>query len=176
MKQFYQVAAKFIRRDENGKDQKVTENYLLVAINFMEAEDRIHKELSVTVTGEFIVTKIAKSNLSEVIPSVGDRYYRGKIAFVILDENTGKSKRITQPVLVMADSVDQAEERIAKAYEDTTLGVDIIGVMESNIVEVFLEEKPAIDFKLNGDTIFSGSVTSGNTTANLSFLSGNVSI
>ena len=137
MKQFFQTTAKFIRRDENGKDQKVTKNYLLVAINFMDAEERISKELSATVTGEFIVTKIAKSNLSEVIPSVGDKYYRGKIAFVILDENTGKSKRITQPVLVMADSVDQAEERIAEAYNDTTLGVDIIGVMESNIVEVF---------------------------------------
>lgn len=141
MKQFFQTTAKFIRRDENGKECKITESYLVPAIIFAEAEERINRELSATVTSEFIVTKIAKSNLSEVIPSVGDKYYRGKIAFVVLDENSGKSKRITQPVLVMADSVDQAEERIAEAYKDTTLGVDIIGVMESNIVEVFGEEE-----------------------------------
>jgi len=137
MNTFYQVTAKFIRLSESGKEQKVTENYLLPAINFTEAETRIHKELSKSVSGEFLVTKISKSNLSEVIPSEGDKYYKGKIKFVALDENTGKSKYITQPVLVMADSVKDAESKIAIAYENTTLGIEIIGVMESNIVQVF---------------------------------------
>jgi len=142
MNTFYQVTAKFIRQNLNtGKDEKITESYLVPAIIFAEAETRIHKELSETVQGEFLVTKIAKSNLSEVIPSEGDMYYKGKIRFVLLDENTGKSKLITQPVLVMADSVKDAEAKIAEAYKDITLGVDIVGVQESNIVEVFGEEE-----------------------------------
>ena len=116
MNTFYQVTAKFIRQNLNtGKDEKITESYLVPAIIFAEAETRIHKELSETVQGEFLVTKIAKSNLSEVIPSEGDMYYKGKIRFVLLDENTGKSKLITQPVLVMADSVKDAEAKIAEA-------------------------------------------------------------
>jgi len=151
MNTFFQTTAKFVRMDENGKECKITESYLVPAIIFAEAETRIHKELSETVQGEFLVTKIAKSNLSEVISSdEGDRYYRGKIRFVLLDENTGKSKRITQPVLVMADSVKDAEAKIAEAYRDTTLGVDIVGVQESNIVEVFREEKPFLKLDENG--------------------------
>jgi len=137
MNTYFQTTAKYIRVDENGKEQKVTENYLLPAIIFAEAETRIYKELQTIVSGEFLVTKISKTNISEVIPSLGDRYYKGKIALVILDENTGKSKRIIQTVLVMADSVDQADERIAEAFKGTTLGVEIVSVAESNILEVF---------------------------------------
>lgn len=138
MNTFYQVTAKFIRQNLNtGKDEKACENYLLIATIFGEAEEKIHKELSEVVKGEFIVTKISKSTISEVISSDGERYYKGKIGFVILDESTGKSKRITQQVLVMADSVDEADEKIAEAFKDTTLGVEIIGVQESNIMTVF---------------------------------------
>lgn len=134
---YYQTTARFRRTDDNGKGINVTENYLLLATIFGEAEERIYKELQTIVSGEFLVTKISKTNISEVIPSDGERYYKGKIAFVALDENTGKSKRIIQAVMVMADSVDQADERIAEAFKGTTLGVEIVSVAESNILEVF---------------------------------------
>ena len=138
MNTLFQATAKFTRVNlDSGKEEKITENYLLLATIFGEAEEKIYKRLSEVVVGEFIVTKISKSTISEVISSDGERYYKGKIGFVILDESTGKSKRITQQVLVMADSVDEADEKIAEAFKDTTLGVEIIGVQESNIMTVF---------------------------------------
>ena len=137
LKPFYQVTVKYIRTDENGKEQKVSENYLLVACNFTDAEARAYKELEKIVSGEFTVSKISRSVIEEVIPSEGELYYKGTVRFVLLDENTGKSKKIKQPVLVMADSVKDAEAKIAVAFENTMLGADIVGVQESDIVDVF---------------------------------------
>ena len=137
LKPFYQVTVKYIRTDENGKEQKVSENYLLPASDFTEAEARISKELAQSVKGEFLVSKISRSVIEEVLPSEGELYYKGTVRFVLLDDNTGKSKRIKQPVLVMADSVKDAEAKIAVAFENTTLGADIVGVQESNITAVF---------------------------------------
>ena len=140
IKPFYQVTAKYTREVGGGKMKEVSENYLLVAINFTDAEARAYKELERIVYGEFAISKISKSNIEEVIPSEGELYYKGTVRFVLFDENTGKSKKIKQPVLVMADSVKDAEAKIAVAFENTTLGADIVGVQESNIVEVFPEE------------------------------------
>ena len=139
MNTLFQATAKFIRVNlDSGKEEKVTENYLLLATIFGEAEEKIYKRLSEVVVGEFIVTKISKTNISEVINSDGgDRYYKGKIAFVVLDENTGKSKRIIQTVMVMADSVDQADERMAEAFKDVVLGAEVVSVVESNILDFF---------------------------------------
>ena len=144
IKPFYQITARYTRADENGKEQKVSENYLLVACNFTDAEARAYKELEKIVSGEFTVSKISRSVIEEVIPSEGDLYYKGTVRFVLLDDNTGKSKRIKQPVLVMADSVKDAEAKIAVAFENTTLGADIVGVQESNICEVFREEVESV--------------------------------
>lgn len=138
MNTLFQATAKFIETDLNsGKESKVTRNYLLPAINFMDAEIRISKELTTFVKGEFMISKISKSAIQEVVLSEGELYYKGTVRFVLLDENTGKSKKIKQPVLVMADSVKDAEAKIAVAFENTTLGADIVGVQESNITAIF---------------------------------------
>ena len=142
MNTLFQATAKFVEVDDNGKEAKVTRNYLLPAINFMDGEIRISKELTEFVKGEFMISKMSKSAIQDVIESEGERYYKGTVRFVLLDDNTGKSKRIKQPVLVMADSVKDAEAKIAVAFENTTLGADIVGVQESNITEVFGEEAP----------------------------------
>ena len=145
MNTLFQATAKFIETDLNsGKAAKVTRNYLLPAINFMDSETRISKELTAFVKGEFMISKMSKSAIQDVIESDGERYYKGTVRFVLLDDNTGKSKRIKQPVLVMADSVKDAEAKIAVAFENTTLGADIVGVQESNICEVFREEVESV--------------------------------
>jgi len=138
MNTWFECTAKYIKMDENGREKKASETYLLDAISFTEAESRIYKELQTMVSGEFMVTKIAKTHVSEIIPSDnGDRWYKAKVAFITVDEESGKEKRIAQFVLVFSDSIKAAYDQIIEAMQGMMADFEISGINESTILDVF---------------------------------------
>ena len=118
MNTWFECTAKYIKMDETGHEKKASETYLLDAISFTEAESRIYKELQTMVSGEFVVSRIAKTRISEIIPSDnGDRWYKAKVTFITVDEESGKEKRVSQSVLVFSDNVKEAYDQIIVAME-----------------------------------------------------------
>jgi hypothetical protein len=135
---WFEVTSKYVKMDENGREKKVSEMYLLDAVSFGEAETRMYKELEMMVSGEFSVRKIQMSNISEIIPSdIGDRWFKGKVTFITADELSGKEKRVSQNVLVFAESVDKADKYIKEATEGHTANFEISAIVESKILDVF---------------------------------------
>ena len=132
--------------EKSGRVKMVTEKYLVEAVNFAEAETRIHKEMEAFISGEFSVTNINNVNYAEVIQTEGDRWYKGKVSFVSIDENAGREKIVSHNVLVQADDVKQAYDNIQEAFKGMTVDYTIASVADSNIMDVFffymnLEEK-----------------------------------
>jgi len=138
MNTWFETTAKYIKMDENGRERKTSETYLLDAISFSEAETRIYKELQTMVSGEFLVTKIAKTNICEIIPSDnGDRWYKAKVSFITIDEELGKEKRVAQYVLVFSNSPKEASDQITEAMQGMMADFEISSISESNILDVF---------------------------------------
>ncbi len=138
MNTWFECTAKYIKMDENGHEKKASETYMLDAISFTEAESRIYKELQTMVSGEFSVSKIAKTRISEIIPSDnGDRWYKAKVAFITVDEESGKEKRIAQFVLVFSSSIKEAYDQIIEAMQGMMVDFEISGINESTILDVF---------------------------------------
>ena len=138
MNNYFESTAKFIRMDENGNEKKVTETYLLDAMSFTEAEARTYKELQEMVSGEFITWSIKRTNISEIIPcAVGDRWYKAKVNFIAIDEETGKEKRTSQYVLVFSDNVKNAYDQIIEAMKELMADFEITAISESKILDVF---------------------------------------
>lgn len=138
MNTWYECRAKYVKIDENGREKKVTEPYLLDAVSFSEAESRIYKELETMVSGEFSVTKIAKTNIAEIIPSEdGDRWFKAKVAFLTIDEEKGKEKRVANYVLVLAKTVKDAYEKVVENMQGMIADFEIAQVNESPIMDVF---------------------------------------
>ena len=138
MNTWFECTAKYIKMDETGHEKKASETYLLDAISFTEAESRIYKELQTMVSEEFIVSRIAKTRISEIIPSDnGDRWYKAKVAFITVDEESGKEKRVSQSVLVFSDSIKEAYDQIIVAMEGMMADFEISGINESTILDVF---------------------------------------
>jgi len=133
MKQFYQIGVKYV----NSENKKITENYLLDAVDFTDAEAKARLEFTSFIPEDYTITKIVKTKFSEIIQSDAERYYKARVAFVALDENSGKSKRVIEDSLVQADSVKEAEGLISEAWAKVVLGVEIVSVSESKILEVF---------------------------------------
>lgn len=138
MKNWFEVQVKYQKVNENGKDVKVTETYLLDAVSFTEAEARIYKEMEKVISGEFTVMKISRTSYAELIlENSGDRYFKGKVTFITFDEENGKEKRVTQTVLVYAESVQDADKFIKEAMKGMMADFEISAIIETKIMDVF---------------------------------------
>ena len=138
MNTWFECTARYNKIDENGREKKVSETYLLDAVTFTEAESRIYKELQTMVSGEFVVSRIAKTKISEIIPSdTGDQWYKAKVAFITVDEESGKEKRIIQNLLVFSDNIKNVYDQIIEAMQGMMADFEISGISESTIMDVF---------------------------------------
>ena len=147
---WFECKAKYQKIDEEGREKKANEAYLLDAMSFSEAEARIYKELEEMIRGEFEVTAIAKSNISEIIPSeTGDRWFKCKLTLITVDEQSGKEKKANQYVLVLAIDAKDAYDKVVKSMDGIPVDFEIPTIAESAILDVFpysAEEKVPENF------------------------------
>ena len=120
--------------------KKVTESYVIDAVSFTEAEERIIEEMSAYISGEFEVKDISLAPFSEIFfdekPSA-DRYYKAKLAFIILDEKSGNEKRHNVTYLVHAENFNAAVNNVAEAMGGTMIDYEITSITETQIMDVF---------------------------------------
>ncbi|MCU4176676.1 DUF4494 domain-containing protein [Carboxylicivirga sp. N1Y90] len=139
MQNLFECKVKYEKIDEqSGTNKKVSETYLIDAVSFTEAESRIYKEMEMMIRGEFIVTNIRKANYTEIFPNDdGDRWFKSKISYVSVDENSGKEKKISNQILVMANDVKHAFDKIHEGMNGMTVDFDINAIAESPILDFF---------------------------------------
>lgn len=133
---------KYNRTDEQGLLKAVTEQYLVDADSFTETEARIYEKLEEFIIGDFDVTDISKTNYSDVFfYNDCHVWYKCKIQYFLTDDNTGKEKKITQYMLVEAETAKQAYDRIFESLSNMLVTFTVPDVIETKIVEVFLFTK-----------------------------------
>ena len=139
MNTWFECKIKYTKIDEQtGKDKKMNEPYLIDAVSYTEAESRIHEEGEQFINGEFSIPSIKKANYADLFfYDDGDKWYKSKVTFVTVDEEAGKEKKVANTILVMADDVKQAFDRIHESMEGMTVDFDIVSIMESPIIDVF---------------------------------------
>lgn len=155
MNTYYECRVKYEKLHEHtGKAIKVNAPYLIDAVSYTEAETRIHKEMEERVSGSFVVKNIKSANYTDLFfYDDGNWWYKCKVTFVTIDEEAGREKKVANQMLVMADDVKQAHERIDESMQGMTVDYEIEAVAKSNIQDVFaydLEEAAEeLDSKAN---------------------------
>lgn len=138
MKIWFICKVKYAKEDDKGILKNVSENYLVDAVSFTEAEARIYDELGSIIRGDFQVTNISKSNIVDVFHYDDiDIWHKCKITYVVADEDSGKEKKVTQIMLVSAHDVKEAYDRIRESLNNMLVSFRVPEVIESNIVEIF---------------------------------------
>ena len=140
---FYEVKIQYQKTLEDGKEKKVTEQYVVEALSFTEAEARIIKEMTPYISGEFDVVseKIAPYNeifLSD--KSDDDKWFISKVAFITIDERTAKEKKQTFRYLVQAETSEKAMEYTKEMFSHGMSDYSIDAVQDTATLEVFLIE------------------------------------
>ena len=147
MSQWIKTSVRFTKIMENGTAKRVTESYLVDAISFAEAEARIIKEVTPPCfIGKVNVSAVKKSNVQEIFRNKIEyedeqKWYKAKVAFITLDENTNSEKRTTAVYMVQAPDFHNALENFIEGMKKETMAdFVIVGIEETSILDVFNEE------------------------------------
>ena len=118
----------------------VTEQYVVDAISFAEAETRITEEMARYISGEFTVEGVKIAPYKEVFFSNNqqdDRWYKAKLDFIVFDDRTEKEKRSRTTYLVQARSLNGAMKAIDEVMRGTMIDYDAAAITDTKLMDVF---------------------------------------
>ena len=135
---WFECKVRYDKMQENGMVKKVNEPYLVDALTFTEAEQRINEEMKPYISGEFSISAVKKTKISEIFfDEAGDRYYMVKVNFMTLDEKSGTEKKTVSQILVQATDFDGALSNFRKGMEGTLADYEIGSLSETMLMDVF---------------------------------------
>lgn len=138
MQTWFKCVVNYVKIDDDGRERKVSEAYLVDAVSYTDAEARIIEQLSTMVRGEFRVKQITQTNIIEIFPNnEGGTYYLGKISIVTIDEKLGREKRINNSFLIEANDIKQALKWLEDGLSYVIVPYEITSLAVSNIYDVF---------------------------------------
>ncbi|GHV43426.1 hypothetical protein FACS1894180_2460 [Bacteroidia bacterium] len=117
---------------------KVSETYLVDAMSFTEAEERITTEMTPFISGEFEVSNIRKIKIAEIFQNqAGDRWYRSKVNTIVFNEEKQTEKTISEAMLIQALTLKDALETLEKGMKGTLAAYEIVSLLETPIMDVY---------------------------------------
>ena len=137
---WFETKVRFDKVQEDGTQKKVTEQYVVEAMSFTEAEAKIIAEIKRYVSGEFDVKNITPASYHEIFFSENDKddkWYKAKLQFITIDEKTWKKKHQNVYYLVQGSSTESAQKNIQEVMSGTTIDYTIVSITETNILDVF---------------------------------------
>ena len=137
---WFEAKVKYMKVNEDGREKNVNEAYLLDAMSYTEAESRILHEMESVIQGDYYISSLKKSNVTEVVPSEDehdDRWYKAKVAIIDADEVSGKEKSTFQYYLVAASDIKRAMENLEKSLSTFVVPYEIASISDTSFMDVF---------------------------------------
>ena len=138
---FYEVKVQYQKMQEDGKEKKVTEQYVVEAMSFTEAESRIAEGMTHYIDGDFDVVSEKIAPYNEILLSDNsndDKWFLSKVSFITLDERTAKEKKQTFRYLVQAATSELAMDYTNEISSLGTYDYSIDSVQDTPTLDVFI--------------------------------------
>ncbi len=138
MSNWFETKVRYDKMMENGMQKKVNEPYMVDALSFTEAEARIIEELTPFISGDFSISAVKRTNISEIFwDETADKWYHVKVNFITLDEKTAVEKKTTTHILVAANDFRGALDNFMEGMKGTMADFEIASIAETNIMDVY---------------------------------------
>lgn len=135
---WFECKVRYDKMMENGTVKKVNEPYLVDALSFTEAEARIIEEMTPFISGEFSISAVKKTKISEIFfDDSADKYYMVKVNFITLDEKSGVEKKSASFILTQASDLEGALSRFKEGMKGTMADYDIASIAETPLMDVY---------------------------------------
>ena len=118
------------------------------ALSFTEAEARIIEEIQPFISGDYTISAVKRTNISEIFwDETGDKWYSVKAVFIVIDERSGKEKKTATHFLVQASDFRNAYDNFMEGMKGTMADFEVASITETPIMDVYREDlsggKPA---------------------------------
>ena len=141
MHNWFECTIKYEKTAEEGKIVKVSEKHLVDALSFTEAEARIIKEMEPFISGEFQVSAIKRVRINELFWNEnGDKWFKAKVNYVTLDEESGREKKTAVYMLIQANDLKEAREGLVDGMKGSMADYEAESLTETKIIDVFKYE------------------------------------
>ena len=129
---------------EDGLPKKINDVYVVDALSFSEAEERIIEEMSSYISGEIEIVDVKIAPYREVFfadDNLADQWFKAKLSFITTDERTNKEKRTSTMYLVNAGNISSAINNIDKVMSGTMIDYVTTSISATKIFDVFEYKK-----------------------------------
>jgi len=127
-----------MKPNSEGSEVRKTEQFVLDAYTYTEAETRMVEILEDEGIRPFEIIQITKTNLVEVIRFADcDKWFKVKVALSAVDESKGTEKEANQFLLISAEDVRDAFEKVKTHMNEIHVDYLIPSVVYQKIAEVF---------------------------------------
>nr|DAY23054.1 MAG TPA: protein of unknown function (DUF4494) [Caudoviricetes sp.] len=144
MNKWYLCKVSYERQTDSIGMKKVTESYLVDALSFTEAEERVIREVTAFVSmGALEVVNIRRMKIAEIIGAENDQadtYFKAKVEFISIDEASGQEKKSPAVMVVKAQNLKAALLLVEEVLEQTISNAQISKVEEFPILDIYTYE------------------------------------
>ena len=144
LSKYFEVKIQYLKMQEDGREKKVTEQYVVEALSFTEAESRIAEEMLPYTDGDLDVVSEKIAPYNEIFisdNSTDDKWFVSKVGFITLDEKTAKEKKQTFRYLVQAATSEHALDYTKAMLHQCMSDYSIESVQDTPTLNVFLHER-----------------------------------
>jgi len=140
MKEWFEGTVSYEKVDEDGKNKKIKESYLVDALSFTEAEARLIEEITPFINGEFKLKAVKRKDIVELFrdeSGESQKWFELEVAFITLDEISGKEKQSKNIMYIQCDGIENVVSEMNKNLKGTMADYLIKSVKETKILDVF---------------------------------------
>lgn len=135
---YFIATCKYEKMQENGAVKRVSEKYLCDALSIVEADAVVTENLKPYISGDFFTSKVENSPIAEVL---GDkecgRFWLCKVAFLAIDERSGKEKKTVSQWLVGGTDFNDAYEMVLREINKCMADIEVLSLAETPIKEFY---------------------------------------
>ena len=129
---------------EDGLPKKINDVYVVDALSFSEAEERIIEEMSSYISGEIEIVDVKIAPYREIFfadDNLADQWFKAKLSFITIDERSNKEKRTSMMYLVNAGNISSAINNIGEVMSGTMIDYVTTSISATKIFDVFEYKK-----------------------------------
>lgn len=136
---WFECKIRYDKLTDEGLSKKVTEQYVVDALSYTEAEKNIIRFAAETIPEVIEIRAIKEAAYNEIFFSEDDaeKWYRTKISFISIDERTGKERRTNVLYLVQANDISNAISNVKEIMSKSMSDYTIQSMALTQILDVF---------------------------------------
>jgi len=138
---YFSAKIKFLQQTESGEIKRKSEEFLVSASTFIEAETNLLENLKDEIA-EYQLTALSIKTFDDIFKSeyeLGERlFFKVVIALTTLDPDTSKESKVKSNSLIQAESTDEATKKIKEIWSHSVSDWEIISISQTKYVDVFI--------------------------------------